>query len=278
MNNKGIWLIIAIVVIFIVASGNFVKIPYVAVYNGGEINVNNNCDFSTQTFTEGAEEGQCYVRADDRPAYVKSVVESQRTGPSGLTDFCKIDTCYSCEDIFKCPYASKYDGTQVKICKLDSECTSNKCVNNLCKEGMPSGECSVNQFRCADDTHYEQCLYSNYEGHWSGKLSCPDGTLCKAGTCTSPGGTRACDPTTCHNEGVECGDMGDECGNVINCGTCSDGKVCTNKKCVLPNANNPPVEKKEFDWNTKTIGNLPLWGLLAIIAGIFLMIILVRKK
>ena len=290
MKNKGIWLVVAIVVVLIVASGNFIKFPFVAVYNGGEINVNNNCNFATDTFTEGAVAGQCYVRSDDRPVYVESVVQSQRTGASGLTDFCKIQTCYSCDNIFTCPYASKYDGTQVKICKLDSECTSNKCVNNLCKEGMPSGECGRNQVRCFDNTHYQQCLYTNYEGHWSGKLLCPEGNICSGGQCVSTTAGTGCSPRTCGVASIECGTMSDNCGNTVNCGTCLYGKTCSNGICTTPSSSSSSSSggssssssgggtTSNFDWNMEVFSGLPLWGLLTIIGGIFLLIILVKKK
>ena len=43
---------------------------------------------------------------------------------------------------------------------------------------------------------------------------------------------RICSPQTCASLGAECGQIDDNCGGTLMCGSCSGGKQCTNNKCV----------------------------------------------
>jgi hypothetical protein len=42
------------------------------------------------------------------------------------------------------------------------------------------------------------------------------------GTC----GVGNCSPKTCQQQNLMCGNAGDGCGNIINCGTCPMGQIC----------------------------------------------------
>jgi hypothetical protein len=35
-----------------------------------------------------------------------------------------------------------------------------------------------------------------------------------------------CVPETCVSQGIQCGQAGDGCGNVIDCGNCAAGQIC----------------------------------------------------
>ena len=35
-----------------------------------------------------------------------------------------------------------------------------------------------------------------------------------------------CDPRTCADVGAECGQIGDGCGDSVDCGPCADGETC----------------------------------------------------
>ncbi len=48
------------------------------------------------------------------------------------------------------------------------------------------------------------------------------------GSCVAP---PVCVPTTCAAKGATCGPIGDTCGNILECGTCPSGEVCTNGTC-----------------------------------------------
>lgn len=67
----------------------------------------------------------------------------------------------------------------------------------------------------------------------------------------------ACKPLTCATAGANCGPIGDGCGNVIQCGTCTDGEVCGGGG-KASTCGKPPCTKKtcaELGANCGAIGD-----------------------
>ncbi|MBV9947502.1 MAG: hypothetical protein JOZ69_11675, partial [Myxococcales bacterium] len=64
-------------------------------------------------------------------------------------------------------------------------------------------------------------------------LTCGGGGV--SGQCGAPdGGT--CQPQSCQQQNLSCGQTGDGCGGVLNCGTCTAPAACVNGQCVAPDA------------------------------------------
>jgi hypothetical protein len=62
-------------------------------------------------------------------------------------------------------------------------------------------------------------------GGCSGGKTCGGG--CVPNVCDFPiDGACECTPVTCAQKGVNCGDINDGCGNLVNCGTCPSPLVC----------------------------------------------------
>lgn len=73
------------------------------------------------------------------------------------------------------------------------------------------------------------------------------GGVLDCGVCTEPGescggagvanqcgtGEGGCNPTTCAAEGVECGQISDGCGGLVDCGNCPSGFACRRSMCEL---------------------------------------------
>ena len=59
-----------------------------------------------------------------------------------------------------------------------------------------------------------------------GDCGCQNGAVCYQNTC--------CQPKTCSELGMECGQADDGCGNTLNCGDCGQNLTCNNGKCVAP--------------------------------------------
>jgi hypothetical protein len=64
-------------------------------------------------------------------------------------------------------------------------------------------------------------------------LTCGGGGV--AGQCGAPdGGT--CQAQTCQQQSLQCGQTGDGCGNVLDCGVCTAPATCVSGQCVVPDA------------------------------------------
>jgi hypothetical protein len=64
-------------------------------------------------------------------------------------------------------------------------------------------------------------------------LTCGGGGL--PGQCGAPdGGT--CQAQSCQQQGLACGQTGDGCGNVLDCGTCTSPASCIGGRCVAPDS------------------------------------------
>ena len=187
---KTIFLILGIVLIGFALMGTGIGDSFFSV-----VSVYKTCDEATSIKTYGAQAGECFVNVEsniESLRYVLSVNEKTSkctvtpACPDGNRPFCSIDTSTDWSAIFTCEEAYKSDGTIVKVCKSDDDCTSQKCVNAMCRDGLPS-ECSATgnspgDGRCFSTTQYNTCL-SN--GRWSGILQCPSGTQCYNGICSA---------------------------------------------------------------------------------------------
>jgi hypothetical protein len=143
--------------------------------------------------TNGAGEGECFINfqaSHGTLAYVLSAQEkvSNRAVspayPDGTRTTCLIDYCTSCwENIYTCSGAKSSDGSTVQVCKKDSDCFSERCVNGYCKEGGPE-TCSSGNVYCISGKQFKKCLAN---GKYSGILQCPTGTSCQTNMgCVSP--------------------------------------------------------------------------------------------
>ncbi len=147
--------------------------------------------------TNGAGQGECFIKwtaSSGKLYYVLSAeekVSSNRpvtfANPEGTRTTCIIDYCSSCmAEILTCSGAKSSDGSTVQVCKRDSDCFSERCVNGYCKEGGPT-TCTGGEVYCIDNSHFKKCLNND---RYSGILQCSKGTSCQTNKgCVSPSGT-----------------------------------------------------------------------------------------
>jgi hypothetical protein len=70
-------------------------------------------------------------------------------------------------------------------------------------------------------------------GSCTAPLTCGGGGV--AGQCGAPdGGT--CQKQTCQQQGLQCGQTGDGCGNSLDCGVCTSPAACVAGQCVVPDS------------------------------------------
>ena len=97
---------------------------------------------------------------------------------------------------------------------------SNKSCNEYCQS---FGEtCVLGQFRFLDNSSYKSELV-RCEFKEAGRLT---NCVCVKNVSTP------CIPTTCALLGKNCGSWSDNCGNILNCGSCLAGQICSNGKCL----------------------------------------------
>ena len=65
-------------------------------------------------------------------------------------------------------------------------------------------------------------------------LTCGGGGV--TGQCGAPPEGGICTQSTCQQQGLSCGQTGDGCGNVLDCGTCMSPATCVSGQCVVPDA------------------------------------------
>jgi hypothetical protein len=70
-------------------------------------------------------------------------------------------------------------------------------------------------------------------GMCAAPLTCGGGGI--AGQCGAPDGG-SCQAQSCQQQGLSCGQTGDGCGNVLNCGTCTSPAACVAGRCVTPDS------------------------------------------
>ena len=235
MDKKNFWLVAVVVVVVLLFTLKGINLTFNPItfasysqYSDG----NDACTILFDEKTNGAGEGECFI-SGGRVNYVSSALLNYN--PNAYKDYiCKVETCYSCDNIFTCDVAKTTSG-EVKVCKSNNECESKSCVNNYCKEGLPSGGCTQGQKRCFDINNAQECLVN---GMWSGKEPCSSSQTCSNGICitstsssSSSGGT-TCTPKTCSQLGAECGSISNGCGGMIACGGCISGKTCSSNQCI----------------------------------------------
>ena len=157
----------------------------------GDFSVGKTCDEATDSYTNGAIEGQCYVSNLNNVKsvrYILDVEEKSRSCgispacPTGSEPICNIDTNQDWSKIFSCSVAYDVNGQTKEVCTSDSECTSGKCVNALCQDSLPNS-CTGSATRCVSESSYNTCQSS---GQWSGNLQCSSGTTCYVDSCKTP--------------------------------------------------------------------------------------------
>jgi len=99
-----------------------------------------------------------------------------------------------------------------------SECGgNNNCKPKTCTDlGLncgPVGDGCGNIIQCGSCTAPQTCGGGGDEG----------GVAAKPSVC---GGDTGCNPQTCTGAGVNCGPIGDGCGNVVQCGNCDTPEIC----------------------------------------------------
>ena len=189
--------LIAIAVIFL-ASGAFSGVIF------SSVDIARSCDYAVEKYTAGATQGECFVSSGPSSVtgvssglkYVSSVIESTRSGPTGVEPFCKIDYTSSTAETLTCSEAKTFSSTTsiVKVCSDNSECDNNMCVNHLCRIALIRDCITIGEYRCNSETEYQKCLLS-YK--WSGNLYCQSGTSCSLTGCISNGEGPICGDEVC---------------------------------------------------------------------------------
>jgi hypothetical protein len=122
-------------------------------------------------------------------------------------------------------------------------------MGQACGAGGVPGMCGASN--CMPTTCMSQGLMCGPTGDGCGNLldcgTCPMGQVCGGGgvngQCGAPmnadGGSVMCTPRTCAQQGLQCGQTGDGCGMLLDCGTCVEGMMCggagTPGVCGVPN-------------------------------------------
>lgn len=128
------------------------------------------------------------------------------------------DGCHPPRTTCTCSTDSSLDGKACAVvnkCDLPGTCNEGVCVSRGPVTCTPPDEC-----------HVASCDATT--GGCTSKPA-PDGTpcgplgqnTCSAGTCVVP-----CGLMTCASQHVYCGQTGDGCGHIINCGTCTAPETC----------------------------------------------------
>lgn len=105
----------------------------------------------------------------------------------------------------------------------DGNCPATCNDGNACTADSSSGSQNTCDFVCRNDTvnactNGDGCCPANCD--WTNDNDCP------------------CTPQTCGQQGLQCGQATDGCGNPLNCGGCPGGQACNgNNQCVNVNLN-----------------------------------------
>jgi hypothetical protein len=204
-NNRLVSILLVVAFISLLV---FLAMVY-ALYNsqqsffGNEINVYMTCDDALAMYTNGAGLGECFVNVENNAetvAYVSYINEKYNKNTNGNNVLCNIKKTTSTAKVFTCDVAIKKDLTTVQVCSSDSMCPSERCVNHMCKEGVPTKSCTVGESQCLSNTKYLQCLNNS---KWSGNLYCNSNEECSfdSGKCELLSG--ACTKGEYNCEGYE---------------------------------------------------------------------------
>jgi len=140
----------------------------------------------------------------------------------------------TCNDELICKDNKCIEGCMPSMCSdLSVECgrTDDGCGNILDCGGCSDGKlCNTNLGKCVDNCtancDYKECGDDGCAGSCG---ECGSDKICSEFKCVVD-----CTPSTCSDLGIECGAIDDGCGNILDCGGCSDGKLCNTNlgKCV----------------------------------------------
>lgn len=127
---------------------------------------------------------------------------------------------------------------------IGGQCQSNNnncavdesCINCLCQQCTPTDTCASRGWICGtfvddcgatiDCGACTGCQVCNNGACEDDDSLCPSPQTCLNGTCVD------CVPTdTCASRGWTCGSFTDDCGNVVDCGSCSGCCTCNNGAC-----------------------------------------------
>ena len=117
------------------------------------------------------------------------------------------------------------------LCSTDADCaTGTVCVDGHCDTGTTStGDAGVD---AVADVVTDASVDVVTGGNCSTNADCASGEVCDGNVCaSSTGDSDACVPLTCANQGAQCGDTSDGCGNMISCGSCASGQSCVDGSC-----------------------------------------------
>ncbi len=123
----------------------------------------------------------------------------------------------------------------VAFCEVNGQCCSNHCdtnVNSATYETClgPQGGCKETNAACT--TNAQCCLGACTGGVCINPMTPQEKMLefmlFDLGSCVTP---PSCTPKTCAEQATSCGPVGDGCGNILQCGMCPSGQVCTGGVC-----------------------------------------------
>lgn len=116
--------------------------------------------------------------------------------------------------------------------------------NFLRPDGSISG--SVSTTSCCDCSAMVSCSYTipfnAQTGTWQAVMSGVAKTLpsCEVGYTSTPFAVQAAQPfcQSCQDMNKFCGSWTNNCGNILNCGTCPSGQICEDGHCTIPQCQN----------------------------------------
>lgn len=122
----------------------------------------------------------------------------------------------------------------------DLNCNNCKIDTSGCSYSFPpppsGGGCSgmlcatVGATQCSGRAAYQTCVQQGNCIIWSPITNCRSGQTCDGGICASPPPLPECF-NPCILNGFTCGSYSDNCGGMINCGTCPARQTCERGRC-----------------------------------------------
>jgi len=108
--------------------------------------------------------------------------------------------------------------------------------------GACQDECADGERQCLDSWTWLDCGDFDGDGclEFSPPMPCPADQPCDWNTGTCGG----CQPLSCQELGLECGQADDGCGTWIDCGACADGETCLDGACAAGGAFGSPCEEQ----------------------------------
>ena len=117
-------------------------------------------------------------------------------------------------------------------------------------DGKSNGDTNDKSCQCTETEECcgDVCVDLNTDRNHCGKCGvvCGEGQTCKDKKCSGEGGAISCIPKTCDDLKYSCGMIDDECGTLINCGSCKKNQDCEQGVCVDKSESCTPKKCEEL--------------------------------